>query len=86
MLYIHYQEKALQVHYSPPNRITDILVNLIMSGGGKQVEGGGFFFKPGDSIEIFKLMLWRDIMVYIKHEVPCRKTSNIVVALQTQMV
>lgn len=57
MLYIHYQEKALQVHYSPPNRITDILVNLIMSGGGKQVEGGGFFFKPGDSIEIFKLML-----------------------------
>lgn len=62
-----------------------IPVNLIMSSGGKQGEKVGFFFKPGESIEIFMLMLWGDITVYIKYEMLCRKT-NIALALQRQMV
>lgn len=47
---------------------------------------GKFFSKPGESLSILKLILRKDITAYIKHEMPYRKTSNIAVALQRQMV
>lgn len=53
-----------------------------MGRGGR----GKFFPKPGESLSILKLILRKDITAYIKHEMPYRKTSNIAVALQRQMV
>lgn len=47
---------------------------------------GTFFFKPGDSIEIFNLIFRKDITAHVKYEMLYKKTSNIAVALQRQIV
>lgn len=48
----------------------------------KREEEGKFSSKPGDSLVIFKPILWKDITASVKHEMPNRMTLNIAVALQ----
>lgn len=94
--HIHYEERALQmkalqkslIKIGSPYPILELLnsseYNNICWWEG---EGeGNFFSKSGDSLAILKLILWKDITAYIKHEMANRKASNIAVALQRQMV